>query len=46
VVRRLQALLPRIGDTAVRDELATMLQAHQHNIARVEALPAGRSGAA
>lgn len=37
VVRRLQALLPRIADAAVRAELDTMLEAHRHNIGRVEA---------
>jgi nitronate monooxygenase len=37
VVRRLQALLPRIADAAVRAELETMLEAHRHNIGRVEA---------
>lgn len=48
VVRKLQALIPRIGDPAVRAELNTMLDAHHHNIHRVEALhaPDGPSHAA
>jgi hypothetical protein len=37
VVRKLQALQPRIADPAVRAELDTMLEAHRHNIGRVEA---------
>lgn len=36
VVRRLQALIPRVGDAAVRAELQAMLDAHVGNIARVE----------
>ncbi|MCC7184163.1 MAG: nitronate monooxygenase [Rhodocyclaceae bacterium] len=35
VVRRLQALLPRVGDARLQTELAAMLDAHEHNIARV-----------
>jgi nitronate monooxygenase len=36
VVRRLQALIPRVSDPAVRAELQAMLDAHVENIARVE----------
>lgn len=36
VVRRLQALIPRVGDATVRAELQTMLDAHVDNIERVE----------
>ena len=36
VVRRLQALIPRVSDAAVRGELQTMLDAHVGNIERVE----------
>lgn len=46
VVRRLQALLPRIADAAVRAELDTMLEAHRHNIGRVEARYAAGGAAA
>ena len=37
VVRKLQALIPRIDDAAVRADLDSMLQAHHHNIGRVDA---------
>lgn len=37
VVRKLQALIPRIGDASVRTDLNSMLQAHHLNIGRVEA---------
>ncbi|PLC05483.1 2-nitropropane dioxygenase [Variovorax sp. RO1] len=37
VVRKLQALLPRIGDAHVHGELTAMLVSHQQNIARVDA---------
>ncbi len=37
VVRKLQALIPRIEDAAVRADLASMLEAHHVNIERVEA---------
>lgn len=37
VVRRLQALLPRLGDTPLQAELRAMLAAHEANIARVAA---------
>jgi nitronate monooxygenase len=37
VVRKLQALMPRVIDLQVRAELATMLAAHHHNIALVDA---------
>lgn len=36
VVRRLQALLPRLGDTAIREDLAAMLAGHEENIAALE----------
>jgi nitronate monooxygenase len=36
VVRRLQALIPRIADSATRAELQAMLDAHVSNINRVE----------
>lgn len=36
VVRRLQALLPRIDDQALHAELAAMLARHEENIARLE----------
>lgn len=44
VVRKLQALLPRIGDARIHGELTAMLVSHQQNIARVEAqqTPASR----
>jgi predicted metal-dependent hydrolase len=35
VVRRLQALIPRIGDARLRTDLAAMLEAHHANIERV-----------
>jgi nitronate monooxygenase len=37
VVRKLQALLPRLGDTHIHGELTAMLMSHQQNIARVNA---------
>jgi iron-sulfur cluster repair di-iron protein len=37
VVRKLQVLIPRITDPSARAELNGMLQAHHHNIGRVEA---------
>ncbi len=37
VVRKLQTVIPRIDDAAVRAELNKMLQAHHQNIGRVEA---------
>jgi Domain of unknown function (DUF6306) len=37
VVRKLQALIPRVDDAALRDDLQAMLEAHHVNIARVEA---------
>jgi regulator of cell morphogenesis and NO signaling len=37
VVRKLQVLIPRITDPSARAELTGMLQAHHHNIGRVEA---------
>lgn len=44
VVRKLQALIPRIDDTQVQAELAAMLAAHHTNIERVEArAAAGRN---
>ena len=36
VVRRLQALIPRVQDAAIQAELQTMLDAHIGNIERVE----------
>jgi nitronate monooxygenase len=36
VVRKLQALIPRIGEQATRTELQAMLDAHVVNIDRVE----------
>jgi nitronate monooxygenase len=43
VVRRLQALIPRIADAQVRTDLALMLEAHRQNIERVDAqAPAGQ----
>ena len=36
VVRRLQALIPRVQDAAIQTELQTMLDAHIGNIERVE----------
>lgn len=38
VVRKLQALIPRIEDAQVQAELSVMLAAHHTNIERVEAL--------
>lgn len=37
VVRKLQVLIPHIEDASARAELNSMLQAHHHNIGRVEA---------
>lgn len=37
VVRRLQALIPRVEDAQVKSDLAEMLAAHHLNIERVEA---------
>ena len=37
VVRRLEALIPRVEDAQVRADLATMLEAHRSNIERVDA---------
>ncbi len=37
VVRRLEALIPRVEDTQVRADLASMLEAHRSNIERVDA---------
>ncbi len=37
VVRKLQALIPRIVDASARADLDRMLSAHHHNISRVEA---------
>ena len=37
VVRKLQALIPRIAEAAIRSDLELMLQAHHANIQRVEA---------
>jgi iron-sulfur cluster repair di-iron protein len=37
VVRRLQALIPRVQDAQVRAELVAMLEAHHKNIERVDA---------
>jgi len=36
VVRRLEALIPRVEDAQVRADLATMLEAHRSNIERVD----------
>lgn len=36
VVRRLQALLPRIGDASLRADLAAMLAGHEDNIGKLE----------
>ncbi len=36
VVRRLEALIPRVEDAQVRADLATMLVAHRSNIERVD----------
>lgn len=37
VVRKLQALIPRVEDAALRADLKEMLEAHHANIARVDA---------
>ena len=37
VVRRLEALIPRIQDAQIRADLALMLDAHRSNIKRVDA---------
>jgi hypothetical protein len=37
VVRRLEALIPRVQDAQVRADLAAMLDAHRRNIGRVDA---------
>lgn len=37
VVRKLQELLPKIGDDALHADLQAMLEAHERNIARVDA---------
>ncbi len=37
VVRRLEALIPRVQDAQVRSDLALMLEAHHRNIERVDA---------
>jgi len=42
VVRRLQALIPRVHDAMARADLVAMLEAHHENIQRVEARTAGR----
>lgn len=44
VVRRLQALIPRVADAQIQADLATMLEAHNRNIERVEALPSVGQG--
>lgn len=41
VVKRLQALIPRVEDPQVRTDLGEMLAAHHHNIERVEARLSG-----
>ena len=46
VVRKLQALIPRIDDATARAELDDMLQAHVQNIGRVDARYAGDAPAA
>jgi hypothetical protein len=40
VVRRLQGLMPRLQAGALQADLVQMLAAHDHNIARVDALSA------
>lgn len=45
VVRKLQALIPRIQEAHVRSELAAMLEAHHHNIGLVDARPLAGAGA-
>ncbi|HEY1090386.1 MAG TPA: DUF6306 domain-containing protein, partial [Burkholderiaceae bacterium] len=37
VVRRLEALIPRVQDAQVRTDLGIMLEAHHRNIERVDA---------
>ena len=37
VVRRLEALIPRVDDAQARADLALMLEAHRRNIERVDA---------
>lgn len=37
VVRRLEALIPRVRDARVRTDLGVMLEAHRRNIERVDA---------
>jgi len=37
VVRRLEALIPRVQDAQVRTDLGAMLEAHRRNIERVDA---------
>ena len=37
VVRRLEALLPRVQDAQIQADLGVMLEAHQRNIERVDA---------
>ena len=37
VVRKLQALIPRVQDSSLRTDLSAMLEAHHTNIERVEA---------
>ncbi len=45
VVRRLQALIPRVHEAQIRADLVTMLEAHTKNIERVEARTSGEQGA-
>lgn len=45
VVRRLQALIPRVQDGQVQADLVTMLEAHKVNIERVEARAQGEPDA-
>ena len=45
VVRRLQALIPRVEDARVKGDLAEMLAAHLHNIERVDVRAAALSRA-
>jgi nitronate monooxygenase len=42
VARKLQALIPRISDEAMRADLQRMLDAHYVNIARIDARSPGR----
>ena len=37
VVRRLEALIPRVEDAQVRADLSIMLEAHRGNIERIDA---------